>query len=53
MLAVADEHRSGSGALAPRLGGRFGDGFRDDDARGWDYRYTWIRDSTFVLRALH
>jgi GH15 family glucan-1,4-alpha-glucosidase len=22
-------------------------------ARNWDYRYTWIRDSTFLLRALH
>jgi GH15 family glucan-1,4-alpha-glucosidase len=22
-------------------------------ARNWDYRYTWIRDSTFTLRALH
>ena len=21
--------------------------------RNWDYRYTWIRDSTFLLRALH
>ena len=21
--------------------------------RNWDYRYTWIRDSTFTLRALH
>jgi len=21
--------------------------------RNWDYRYTWIPDSTFVLRALH
>jgi hypothetical protein len=34
MLATADEHRSGSGALAPRLAGQFGDAFRDDDARG-------------------
>src|SRR5512132_53132 len=34
MLATADEHRSGSGAVASRLGGQFGDGFRDDDARG-------------------
>jgi GH15 family glucan-1,4-alpha-glucosidase len=22
-------------------------------ARNWDYRYTWIRDSTFTLQALH
>jgi GH15 family glucan-1,4-alpha-glucosidase len=22
-------------------------------ARNWDYRYSWIRDSTFLLRALH
>ena len=22
-------------------------------ARNWDYRYTWIRDSSFMLRALH
>jgi alpha,alpha-trehalase len=22
-------------------------------ARNWDYRYTWIRDTTFTLRALH
>jgi alpha,alpha-trehalase len=22
-------------------------------ARNWDYRYTWMRDSTFTLRALH
>ena len=22
-------------------------------ARNWDYRYAWIRDSTFTLRALH
>jgi GH15 family glucan-1,4-alpha-glucosidase len=21
--------------------------------RNWDYRYTWLRDSTFLLRALH
>src|SRR5262249_56577703 len=21
--------------------------------RNWDYRYTWIRDSAFMLRALH
>ena len=21
--------------------------------RNWDYRYTWIRDSTFTLQALH
>jgi alpha,alpha-trehalase len=21
--------------------------------RNWDYRYTWIRDSTFLMRALH
>ena len=21
--------------------------------RNWDYRYTWIRDSTFMLQALH
>jgi GH15 family glucan-1,4-alpha-glucosidase len=21
--------------------------------RNWDYRYTWVRDSTFTLRALH
>src|SRR6266566_5298685 len=21
--------------------------------RNWDYRYTWIRDTTFTLRALH
>jgi alpha,alpha-trehalase len=21
--------------------------------RNWDYRYTWVRDSTFLLRALH
>src|SRR5207302_376083 len=21
--------------------------------RNWDYRYTWIRDSSFMLRALH
>jgi GH15 family glucan-1,4-alpha-glucosidase len=21
--------------------------------RNWDYRYAWIRDSTFLLRALH
>jgi alpha,alpha-trehalase len=22
-------------------------------ARNWDYRYTWVRDSTFTLQALH
>ena len=22
-------------------------------ARNWDYRYTWIRDSSFMLRALY
>jgi GH15 family glucan-1,4-alpha-glucosidase len=22
-------------------------------ARNWDYRYTWVRDTTFTLRALH
>ncbi|HEV3095074.1 MAG TPA: glycoside hydrolase family 15 protein [Solirubrobacteraceae bacterium] len=21
--------------------------------RNWDYRYTWLRDSTFTLQALH
>ena len=21
--------------------------------RNWDYRYTWMRDSTFTLQALH
>ena len=21
--------------------------------RNWDYRYTWIRDTAFMLRALH